>query len=111
MVNYTWEFNSLVVKLVEASLTDVVYCVHWRLIGTDGEYSTNIYGSCSVAPPTPDSFIPYDQLTKEQVQGWVETTLGADQIAAFKDSMATQIELQKNPVEATLAPPWQNASL
>lgn len=103
---YVWQFSSLNVKLKENDLSDVVYSVNWHLSGTEGAYSANVYGSCGVQPPQPDAFTPYDQLTEAQVQGWVETALGADKVAAYKDNITKQIELQKNPVDASLQPPW-----
>ena len=111
MVNYVWALGPLDVKLAEDGLTNVVYNVNWRLIGTDGDYSASVYGSCGVPAPTPDAFTPYDQLTEAQVQSWVEEALGAEQVAAYKDSIAGQIERQKNPVDASLQPPWQNTSV
>ena len=107
-VTYVWALGPLDVKLAEDGLTNVVYNVNWRLIGTDGEYSADVYGSCGVPAPAPDAFTPYDQLTEAQVQGWVETALGDEQVAAYKDSIARNIELQKNPVDASLQPPWSN---
>lgn len=107
-VTYVWALGPLDVKLAEDGLTNVVYNVNWRLIGTDGAYSADVYGSCGVPAPAPDAFTPYDQLTEAQVQGWVETALGDEQVAAYKDSIARNIELQKNPVDASLQPPWSN---
>lgn len=106
MVSYVWEFGPLDVKLSEDGLTNVVYNVNWRLIGTDGDYSARVYGSCGVPAPAPDAFTPYDQLTEAQVQFWVETALGAEQVTAYKDGIAAQIERQKHPIDASLQPPW-----
>lgn len=105
MVTYTWVLGPLDVKLAEDGHTNVVYNVNWRLVGTDGDYRANVYGSCNVPAPT-DSFTPYDQLTEAQVQGWVVAALGDEQVAQYEANIAGQIELQKNPVDATLPPPW-----
>lgn len=111
MVNYAWVLGPLDVKLAKEGLANVVYNVNWRLVGTDGDYSAIVYGSCGVPAPSPDAFTPYDQLTEAQVQSWVEEVLGAEQVAAYKDGIASQIERQKNPVDASLQPPWQNTSV
>lgn len=108
MVNYAWVFNPLDVKLAEDGLTNVVYNVNWRLTGTDGDFSSSVYGSCAVPAPSPDKFTPYDQLTEAQVQSWVEEALGAEQVILYKSAIAQNIELQKNPVDASLQPPWSN---
>jgi hypothetical protein len=104
---YTWQLGPLDVKLAEDGLTNVVYNVHWRLVGTDGNYSASVYGTAGVPAPT-DEFTPYDQLTEAQVQEWVVEALGTEQVAAYEANIAGQIELQKNPVDASLQPPWSN---
>lgn len=106
MITYTWTLGPLGVKLAEDGFTDVVYLVNWRLTGAEDTYSANVYGSINVPPPG-DVFTPYNDLTEAQVQGWVESALGAEQVAAYKAAIAQQIELQKNPIDAVLPPPWQ----
>lgn len=107
-VTYTWIFNPLDVRLSEDGMTNVVYNVNWRLIGTDGTYTSSVYGSCGVPAPSPAAFTPYDQLTEPMVQGWVVDALGTEQVAQYETSIAAQIALQQNPVDASLSPPWSN---
>lgn len=105
-VTYVWDLAPLDVRLAEDGMTNVVYNVNWRLIGTDGDYSASVYGSVGVAAPSPDAFTPYEDLTEEQVQLWVTEGLGEEQIDAYKVGIANQIERQKNPIDASLQPPW-----
>ena len=105
-VTYTWVFDPLDVKLSEDGLTNVVYNVNWRLIGTDGVYSDEVYGVVGVPAPSPAAFTPYDQLTESMVQGWVVDALGTEQVAQYETGIAAQIALQQNPVDASLPPPW-----
>lgn len=107
-VTYTWVFDPLDVKLSEDGLTNVVYNVNWRLIGTDGTFSDEVYGVVGVPAPSPAAFTPYDQLTQSMVQGWVVNALGTEQVASYEKSIAAQIALQQNPVDASLSPPWSN---
>ena len=107
-VTYTWTFNPLDVKLSDDGMTNVVYNVNWRLVGTDGAYSASMYGSVGVPAPSPAAFTPYDQLTEDMVQGWVVDALGTEQVALYEQGIANQIALQQNPVDASLPPPWSN---
>jgi len=107
-VTYVWHFGPLDVKLAEDGLTNVVYNVNWRLIGTDGVYSASVYGSVGVPAPASGAFTPYDQLTETQVRLWVFEALGIEQVTAYEASIAGQIEAQKNPTDASLQPPWSN---
>jgi len=104
-IAYSWSFPVLDVKLMEDGLTNVVYMVNWVYAAADGGYNANMYGSVAVPAPT-GAFTPYDQLTPQQVQGWVVEALGQEQVDAMTANLARQIDLQKNPVDAALPPPW-----
>jgi hypothetical protein len=53
----------------------------------------------------PDSFTPYDQLTKEQVVGWVKDALGEEQVTSVEESLANQIQQKLDPTDAS-GVPW-----
>ena len=48
-------------------------------------------------------FIPYADLTKEDVVGWLEAGLDVD---SMKKNIDKQIELKIHPVNETLRPDW-----
>jgi hypothetical protein len=50
-----------------------------------------------------EPFIEYDDLTKEDVVGWLEEGLDVD---IMKEGLDKQIELEINPVNETLRPDW-----
>ena len=106
-ITYEWVFGPLETTLQEDGMTNVVKTVHWRLNAVDGNYSETTYGTVGLESPTLSTFIDYEDLTKEQVQGWVENALGAERVAEMKRSLENSINLKKNPVSATLAPPWE----
>ena len=54
---------------------------------------------------TGEDFIPYEDLTKDQVCGWLESTLDVD---AMEESLDKQLELLINPVNVVLPPPFEN---
>ena len=78
-----------------------VYCAHWQAIATDGDYSASAYSTCSWSEGT--ATIPYASLTKETVLGWIWAN-GVDK-DAVEAALASQIELQKNPITA-VGVPW-----
>ena len=91
--------------------TDVVFNVHWTITGTDGEYTGYVYGSQGV-PLDPDApFTPYADLTQEQVIGWVQDAMGAEQVAAYEANVAQQIENQINPPVVTPPLPWASPAI
>jgi hypothetical protein len=51
----------------------------------------------------PGNFIPYADLTKDDVVAWLEAGLDVE---AMKENLDNQIELEINPVDETLRPDW-----
>ena len=51
----------------------------------------------------PDNFIPYADLTKDDVVEWLEAGLDVE---AMKTNLDNQIELEINPVDEVLRPDW-----
>ena len=73
-------------------------CSHTETVGEGDDalsYSGRRYGSCSFTPePSSEDYIAFDDLTEEQVIGWVQSTLDVEEVEA---SLLAQIEEQKNP--------------
>jgi hypothetical protein len=110
-MNYIWKFPSLEVVYNQNSMLNVVTKVHWVLTANDGEYSDYAYGVVDVGPANPQSFTTYSDLTKNQVQSWVETLIGANNIQATKDKLAKRIASKKNPVGEVMLPPWEQEEI
>ena len=101
---YNWKINALDAKIHEGDNDNVIYTVHWSFTATDetGEYSASSIGTMGVEYD-PDNFIPYADLVKSDVVGWLEAGLDVD---SMKSSLDNQIELKINPVDETLRPDW-----
>lgn len=85
---------------------DVVCKVHWILTGTEGEYTGAVYNSQAVIINSEEPFTPYEELTLEQVIGWVKDALGQEVVAAYEDAVEKQIAEQQNPAVINLPLPW-----
>jgi hypothetical protein len=103
MTTINWIIQSLLVRKVEGSLTDVVITADWRCNGSQDNYSGTCYGSASFAPPSGD-FTPYEDLTQDQVLGWCYAN-GVDQ-KAIEANVTAQIENQINPPVIAPPLPW-----
>ena len=100
MTTITWTISTLDREVSNGFVT----CAHWQATAVDGDYSASIYSTCGWADGTPT--IPYADLTQETVLNWVWDN-GVDK-QATEDALAAQINLQKNPVQAT-GTPWGQA--
>ena len=106
MTTITWTVTAMNCYPTVGSETDVVFTVHWTCSGTDGTYTSSVYSTCSVPMPT-GTFTPYDQLTQEQVLGWIWDN-GVDKDAT-EAAVQAQIEAQINPPVVTPPLPWSQA--
>ena len=80
-----------------------VVVAHWRATLEDGEYTASSYGTCSFEyDATSPDFIPFDQLTENQVIVWVWGQV--DKIAT-EAAWAAKIDAKKNPTTTT-GTPW-----
>lgn len=105
-MQYSWIISQLECYPQHEGNQDVVFTIHWRRQATDGTHTADIYASQSVTLEPDAPFTPYDQLTEEQVIGWLETALGAETLAAQETALDQQIENQINPPVIRPKLPW-----
>jgi hypothetical protein len=101
----TATINWTIQQLDRKTADGFVVTVHYNVSATDGDYSASTYGTVGYSEQPGETFIPYDQLTQETVVGWVQESLGKDVVEA---SLQSQIDAQKNPVQAS-GLPWSQA--
>lgn len=105
-ITNTWAVVQMDAYPQEDGETDVVFNVHWTLTATDGTYIGSAYGSQSVTIDPDVPFTPYADLTETQVIGWVQSAMGAEQVASYEANVAEQIANQINPPVVTPPLPW-----
>jgi hypothetical protein len=105
MTNFTWAVTQLDCYPQHDNQTDVVFTVHWTCSGTDGTYNGSVYSTCSVAYVAGTPYTPYDQLTQDQVLGWIWAG-GVDKDSS-QAAVQTQIDNQANPPVVSPALPWK----
>jgi hypothetical protein len=107
MTTITWTITAMDCYPQEGGNTDVVFTVHWTCAGTDGTYNASVYSTCAVPAPTGSAFTPYDQLTQDQVLGWVWAS-GVDKFTT-EAAVVQQIDNQINTPVVTPPLPWSQA--
>lgn len=106
MTEIKWNINALDCYPEYQGEKDCVFTAHWDLTATEGEYSGRVYGSVGLTLDAEAPFTPYNQLTKDQVIGWVKDAMGAETVAAHEANVLQQIENQKNPPVVSPKLPW-----
>lgn len=104
MITYTWTITAMDTYPSYEGQTDCVMTAHWTCSGTDGTYTSSVYATCAIPYEEQDTYIPYADLTQEQVLGWIWEH-GVDQTAT-EEAVAQQIANLVNPPIVTLPLPW-----
>lgn len=107
-INYNWTINPLEAYPTASGETDVVFVAHWQFHATTGSYSASSIGTQSLIYSSGSAFTPFNDLTLEQVTGWVTESMGSGSVDRMKEGLATQIANQINPPSVTLISPWLN---
>lgn len=99
MNNYTWKINAVDCYTSKDGLEKVAYNVHWSYFATNGEHTASMIGVQSIGEPNPDNFVAFEDLTEENVIGWIEAALDVETMKANLDK---QIEDLVAPKVVTL---------
>lgn len=95
----TWKISQLNREVSNGFVTTA----HWQATAVDGKHTATAYATVSWDEGTPA--IPYANLTEATVLNWVWESVDKTAIEA---SLAAQIALLKNPVQAA-GTPWGQA--
>jgi hypothetical protein len=109
-ITYEWKISQLDLYPTVEDHTDVVFNVHWRVRAVDGIYETFSYGTQEVSYDGSQPFVAYEDLTESMIIGWVKDSMGIERVADLEASLASNIEVQKNPPVVVLPLPWENAA-
>jgi len=97
----TWTISTL-----ERNTDNGVVVAHWRATDVDGDHSGSSYGTCGFTPDaSADGYVAYDNLTEENVIGWVKDSMGEEAVTGVEDSIAAQIADSKAPA-ISVGTPW-----
>jgi hypothetical protein len=115
MINYNWNCRTVECYINLDGNSDVVYNVYYRVTGVSdtldpygGNYAFTSTGNRKLTTNNITEFIPFSELTNEQVVTWTKSAMGVDRVAKIEADIAYQIDLQINPVTVILEIPDPN---
>ena len=103
MTTFNWTVDAMDCYPQSQGNADVVYNVHWRCTGVNGDASASVYGTCAV-PYSGSKFTPYDSLTQDQVLGWIWGD-GVNK-TEIETNVGNQVNAILNPTTVTPPLPW-----
>jgi hypothetical protein len=97
-IQFRWIIQDTKIIPVEGNFDNVVCQLTWMREGGDlvdgKKYSASMSGKFTLPPPSTPTFTPFDQLTYEEVCGWLDNILDVE----FIDGrITTMINNQLNP--------------
>jgi hypothetical protein len=111
----TWKVTTMDCYPKYEQNTDVVFTVHWDCLGnmtvatgslSGSTYNSRVYGTTGVMYHSGSGFIPYDQLTEEQVLGWTFDSMGTQQKASYETATSNAIYTQIDHPVVQPPLPW-----
>jgi hypothetical protein len=112
VVSYTWRIERLDAAPTQDDLVDVVQKIHWRLFGSDGINTMDLYGDVPLAGADPDDFTAYEDLEEETVIGWLEAAIDArasdeePTVAQMHTGLAGMLAAKRTPSVVPMPLPW-----
>jgi hypothetical protein len=106
-MKYNWIFNNQSFQCVKSldGLTNVIETIHWQYEATDNITSGYVIGCTGFAAPTQEDFIPFENLTKDEIISWLEAVNDIDQLKSSAEHEYNQIKNSGN--QEVLPPPFE----
>jgi len=108
MTTFNWDCRTVDVYPTSNDNADVVYNVHWRVTGVsdqvdlDGNaYSSTIIGTQTLSTEEIVDFVPFEELTHEQIVTWTQDAIGAEQVTEMENNLNNQIDALITPTSVT----------
>ena len=93
---YTWKVVSMSVLPEQGGETDVVVLAAYNVTGIQDQTTASI-GGIQQFTYTGGEFTPYEDLTEEQVIGWIQSALGENGVNSIYACIDGQINSILNP--------------
>lgn len=104
-ITYEKYINSLGCYAEIDGQSDVVFTIRWQYSGTEDKFYSSVMCDTSIPYIAGQSFIPYSELTKDQVLAWIDEYTEESKMLACKEyidnGIAKQKEIQYPPL------PWE----
>lgn len=92
---YVWKIKSM--QTMNQPEPDYVVFVQADVEGIDGNYKASSFVNVALDTTQKDTFTPYNELTEEQVVGWVKDVLTPEGVANLEADLRLKIDALINP--------------
>jgi hypothetical protein len=101
-INYVWSVDNL----ERICSTGVVVGAAYTVKASDKAYRSSLSGTIEFDLPDEEAdYVPYFDLTHDQVVGWIKDKIGEENLAKVEDALTSAIQEQRQPSRA-VGVPW-----
>jgi len=95
---FTWSVPANgVATITHAGRADTVVQVRYTITATDGTHTHSIGGVAQLKPSEDGTFIPFENLTQDQVIEWVKASMRPEDKRHYELGLTRALELKANP--------------
>jgi len=109
MITYDWNCKTVDAYPQDGEYADLVCNVHWIVTGASDKldskgdaYTVTNIGTQALDVSDVTDFIPFEDLTNEQVVAWTKSAMGEEQVASIEAGIQSQIDSLITPTTVTL---------
>ena len=109
MITYSWNCRTVDCYPEQNNEADVVYNVHWSVTGVSDQvapegqpYSATSIGTQSLDTSQITTFIPFEDLTNDEVVVWTQAAMGEEQVTSIEAGIESRINSLITPTSVTL---------
>lgn len=106
-VVYTKTINSMQAYKEIDGESNVVFSIMWNLVGEENGVSTSCPATTNVPYVAGQSFTPYADLTKAEVEAWIDAYTPLSQMQQMQNTISFYI--QQNQQQEVPPLPWASA--
>ena len=100
---YKW----LVTGLESEGANNIVKTVHYKVEGANTTHFAYIGNSVQIEFDSSKPFSDYQNLTEDQVIGWIKQAIGDQLATSYEHDIAIEIQAKTNPIQKP-GLPWSN---
>jgi len=105
-ITYTWDITNIRKAPTLEGRSNVVVHVRWTKTGTDENGTTGQFQGATPLVASSDDFTPYEELTKQQVLGWVQAVVVGTYEQHVNEQIQKQITKKNDPWVDVTEAPW-----
>ena len=101
-----WSIEQLEVFPRHGDVEHAIAVAHWRVRGSEGDVMVERCGATGFNQNNREAWVAFEDVTLDVVIGWIESHVGAEEMAQMKADMQAEIAHRITPRTVIKPLPW-----